>query len=79
MCSESIAVGSSSFVRRVRGELWTRARGRAISGIEDCSSQEITVCFKYDTVLSIVLMDFDAFHSRKTPLILNARKEGVWI
>ena len=34
---------------------------------------------KYDTVLSIVLMDFDAFHFRKTPLILNAGKEGVWI
>ncbi len=34
---------------------------------------------KYDTVLSIVLMDFDTFHSRKTPLILNAGKEGVWI
>ena len=34
---------------------------------------------KYDTVLSIVLMDFDAFRSRKTPLILNAGKEGVWI
>ena len=34
---------------------------------------------KYDTVLSLVLMDCDAFHSRKTPLILNAGKEGVWI
>ncbi|SPF40322.1 Nucleotidyltransferase [Syntrophobacter sp. SbD1] len=34
---------------------------------------------KYDTVLSVVLMDFDAFRSRKTPLSLNAEKEGVWI
>ncbi len=34
---------------------------------------------KYDIVLSVVLMDCDAFHSRKTPLILNAGKEGVWI
>jgi predicted nucleotidyltransferase len=34
---------------------------------------------KYDTVLSIVLMDFEIFRSRKTPLILNAGKEGAWI
>ncbi len=33
---------------------------------------------RYDTVLSIVLMDSEAFSSRKTPLILNAGKEGVW-
>jgi predicted nucleotidyltransferase len=34
---------------------------------------------KYDTVLSVLLMDFETFRSRKTPLILNAGKEGVWI
>ncbi len=34
---------------------------------------------KYDTVLSIVLMDFETFRSKKTPLILNAGKEGVWL
>ncbi|MFZ0929851.1 MAG: nucleotidyltransferase domain-containing protein [Syntrophobacteraceae bacterium] len=34
---------------------------------------------KHDVVLSLVLMDFDAFRSRRTPLILNAGKEGVWI
>ncbi len=34
---------------------------------------------KHDIVLSVILMDFDAFRTRKTPLILNARKEGVWI
>jgi len=34
---------------------------------------------KHDVVLSLVLMDLDAFRSRRTPLILNAGKEGVWI
>ena len=34
---------------------------------------------KHDVVLSLVLMDFDAFRSRMTPLTLNAGKEGVWI
>ena len=34
---------------------------------------------KHGSVLSIILMDFDALRSRKTPLILNAGKEGVWI
>lgn len=31
---------------------------------------------KYDTVVSIIPMDFETYHSKKTPLILNARKEG---
>ncbi len=34
---------------------------------------------EHDVVLSLVLMDFDAFRSRVTPLIVNAGKEGVWI
>ena len=34
---------------------------------------------KHDVVLSLVLMDFDAFRSRMTPLVLNAGKEGVWL
>lgn len=31
---------------------------------------------KYDTVVSVIPMDYETFNSRKTPLILNARKEG---
>lgn len=31
---------------------------------------------KYDTVVSVIPMDNKAYHSRKTPLILNARKDG---
>ena len=32
---------------------------------------------KYDTVLSVVPMDFDVWMTQKTPLILNAKREGV--
>ena len=34
---------------------------------------------KYDTVVSVIPIDYKTYHSRKTPLILNARKEGVRI
>ncbi|MHC1724535.1 MAG: nucleotidyltransferase domain-containing protein [Syntrophobacteraceae bacterium] len=34
---------------------------------------------KYDIVLSVILMDLETYRSRKTPLILNAEKEGVWM
>ena|SRR3990172_2258507 len=34
---------------------------------------------KYDTVVSVIPIDYKRYHSRKTPLILNARKEGVRI
>ncbi|CAG0952820.1 hypothetical protein ARNL5_00248 [Anaerolineae bacterium] len=32
---------------------------------------------KYDTVVSVIPMDYDTYCTKKTPLILNARKEGV--
>ncbi|OGT99604.1 MAG: hypothetical protein A2X80_00770 [Geobacteraceae bacterium GWB2_52_12] len=31
---------------------------------------------KYDTVVSVIPMDYETYRSKKTPLILNARKEG---
>lgn len=31
---------------------------------------------KYDTVLSVIPMDIETFETRKSPLILNIRKEG---
>lgn len=34
---------------------------------------------KYDTVVSVIPIDYKTYHSRKTPLILNARKEGMRI
>ena len=32
---------------------------------------------KYDTVVSIIPMDYASYHTLKTPLILNVQKEGV--
>jgi len=32
---------------------------------------------KYDTVISIVPYDFEEFHKKRTPLILNVNKEGI--
>ena len=32
---------------------------------------------KYDTVVSVVPLDYESYLSRKTPLILNAQKEGM--
>lgn len=34
---------------------------------------------KYDTVLSVIPVDYRTYQSRKTPLILNALREGVRI
>jgi len=34
---------------------------------------------KYDTVVSVIPMDYETYRSKKTPLILNARKEGKQI
>ena len=39
-----------------------------------------TICdlsLKYDTVVSVTPMDYNQYQSRKTPLILNVRKEGM--
>ncbi|MBI2353977.1 MAG: nucleotidyltransferase domain-containing protein [Deltaproteobacteria bacterium] len=32
---------------------------------------------KYDTLVSIIPMDYATYQTRKTPLILNVRREGV--
>lgn len=34
---------------------------------------------KYDTVVSVVPMNYETYHTAKTPLILNTRKEGIRI
>jgi uncharacterized protein len=41
-----------------------------------------TVCnlsLKYDTVVSVIPMDYETYLNVKNPLILNARKEGIRI
>jgi predicted nucleotidyltransferase len=37
------------------------------------------VSLKYDTVVSVISMDYETYRSKKTPLILNAQREGVRI
>ena len=32
---------------------------------------------KYDTVLSVIPMEYETYRTRKTPLILNVQREGV--
>ena len=37
------------------------------------------ISLEYDTVVSIVPFDFEEFHQKRTPLILNVNKEGIRI
>lgn len=48
----------------------TRERERYLPVISDIS-------LKYDTVLSVIPFDTTTFNSKRTPLILNAQKEGI--
>jgi len=57
-----------------------------LEGVDDPAAEKErffrTICdlsLKYDTVVSVVAMDYETFLSQKTPFILNARKEGVRI
>jgi predicted nucleotidyltransferase len=50
----------------------SRERDRYLPAISDIS-------LKYDTVVSIIPFDFKEFHAHRTPLTLNARKEGIRI
>jgi uncharacterized protein len=57
-----------------------------LEGVDDPAAEREryfrTICdlsLKYDTVVSVVPMDYKTYLSRKTPFILNARKEGVRI
>jgi predicted nucleotidyltransferase len=39
-----------------------------------------TVCelsLKYDTVVSVIPMEYETYRTRKTPLIMNVQREGV--
>jgi uncharacterized protein len=46
---------------------------------ERCFPIVCELSLKHNLVLSILPMDFGAFHVRKTPLILNVRREGLRI
>ena len=50
----------------------SRERERYLPAISDIS-------LKYDTVVSIIPFDVKVFQTKRTPLILNAQKEGIRI
>lgn len=35
------------------------------------------ISLEYDTVLSVIPFDYQAYQTKKTPLLFNVRKEGV--
>jgi len=37
------------------------------------------ISLKYDTVLSVIPFDYQTYHTKKTPLIMNVHKEGVQV
>ncbi len=57
-----------------------------LEGVKDISTERekylpITgrLSLKYDTVISVIPFDFQVFHQKRTPLILNVNKEGIRI
>jgi len=45
--------------------------------LEMCSKEIHQLDFVYDMVISIIPFDLKQYNSRKLPIILNARKEGI--
>ncbi len=48
-----------------------------ISEIEKCSREVHQLDFLYDTVISIIPMEVNQYRTRRLPIILNAKKEGI--
>jgi hypothetical protein len=47
--------------------------------LEICSKEIHQLDFVYDTLLSIIPFDLKQYNTRKLPIILNAKKEGISI
>ena len=45
--------------------------------LRKCGRELHALDFKYDTLISVIPLDAREFQSQNTPLILNARKEGI--
>ncbi|NJD78101.1 MAG: nucleotidyltransferase domain-containing protein [Candidatus Methanoperedens sp.] len=48
-----------------------------IDELEKCSNEIHQLDFAYDTLISVIPFDLKQFNSRKLPIILNAKKEGI--
>jgi len=50
-----------------------------IDELEKCSREIHQLDFVYDTLISIIPFDLKQYNTRKLPIILNAKKEGITI
>ena len=50
-----------------------------IDELEKCSKEIHQLDFVYDTLISIIPFDLNQYNTRKLPIILNAKKEGITI
>ncbi|VVB87746.1 Nucleotidyltransferase domain protein [uncultured archaeon] len=50
-----------------------------IDEIERCSKEIHQLDFVYDTLISIIPFDLKQYNTRRLPIILNAKKEGILI
>lgn len=50
-----------------------------VDELEKCSKEIHQLDFVYDTLISIIPFDLKQFNTRKLPIILNAKKEGITI
>ncbi len=48
-----------------------------ISELEKCSGEIHQLDFLYDTVISIIPIEADQYRTRRLPIILNAKREGI--
>jgi len=49
---------------------------QSVAEKERCLDVVCELSLRYDTVLSVIPMDFETYNTKKTPLILNVHREG---
>jgi predicted nucleotidyltransferase len=50
-----------------------------VSELERCSKEIHQLDFSYDTVISVIPIEVNQFKTRRLPIILNAKKEGITV
>lgn len=50
-----------------------------IEELEKCSKQIHQLDLAYDTLISMIPFDLNQYNTRKLPIIMNAKKEGITI
>lgn len=48
-----------------------------VAELDRCSKEIHSIDFEYDTLISIIPLDVNQYRTRKLPLILNAKREGI--